>query len=488
MITIEQLNGQLFEAVEGMAGEERVRELLAAGAEANACVGDGMSVLLCAVSDDEPDEGSVRALLAAGADPNAHGKSALLEAVGSMATPGVVRALLEAGAEVNYRGAYGDHVMDYIMDDETHRLLRAYGAEEPEEESADLAPELTEPEQQRGAHLLLDRARSADPLSESWVERCLYLGVGSHELSAALRDSLVWGPKASVVRLLLSAGADPNEPDADGYTALHKALEFHAVSENVRELLTAGADPFARNANGLSPREMAEQPGQGFEYYCSVEEVVRLLREGEAAFAPRRRAADMAEQLFLALHAGREDEVMALLAAGAPVNAHRHLKDRREKDDYSVIEYALHCRATPRCIRALLEAGALPTPRILPLAIDRENRLETIEMILETGADANGRDEELRTALMHAAISGDNIRVFRALRAAGADVHARDENDNTVLHHMLGNLHTNTCVLRLLLEAGADMQAANNRGVTPLMLAAKSEDPRLRAYLGAVKK
>ena len=54
---------------------------------------------------------------------------------------------------------------------------------------------------------------------------------------------------ATVVRLLIAAGADPNARDKDGNTALHEATG----ADVVRALIAGGADPNARNADGETP-------------------------------------------------------------------------------------------------------------------------------------------------------------------------------------------------------------------------------------------
>lgn len=69
-----------------------------------------------------------------------------------------------------------------------------------------------------------------------------------------------------------------------------------------------------------------------------------------------------------------------------------------------------------------------------------EGQTETVEALLEQGADVNATDSEGRTALMYAAV----------------------------------NMHTDAA--KALLEHGADVNATANDGCTALMLAASSDD------------
>ena len=60
------------------------------------------------------------------------------------------------------------------------------------------------------------------------------------------------------VKLLVSAGADVDASDTDGFTAAHHAMREEAAHIEVFEILMrAGADPWARAENGARPFEMA---------------------------------------------------------------------------------------------------------------------------------------------------------------------------------------------------------------------------------------
>ena len=83
---------------------------------------------------------------------------------------------------------------------------------------------------------------------------------------------------------------------------------------------------------------------------------------------------------------------------------------------------------------------------------------------LQAGADPN--------VLPLAALSG-NAGAVKVLLEAGADLEARNERGTTPLHKaaLRGNAETVT----VLLEAGADLEARNERGTTPLHMAALGE-------------
>ena len=78
-------------------------------------------------------------------------------------------------------------------------------------------------------------------------------------------DESAWRPVAmvagaSVARILLQHGADPNWRDASGNTPLHRVLKSRIVldpTEFVRALLAAGANASIRNAEGRTALDEA---------------------------------------------------------------------------------------------------------------------------------------------------------------------------------------------------------------------------------------
>lgn len=100
--------------------------------------------------------------------------------------------------------------------------------------------------------------------------------------------------------------------------------------------------------------------------------------------------------------------------------------------------------------------------------------IATAEPLLNGGADANARDEAGATLLMLAANAG-NLAMTKALLAAGANVNATDPRGWTALSHSVYNAelkHGFADVAQVLIDAGANIEAAIGYGVRPLMLAA----------------
>src|SRR5690242_2325513 len=81
--------------------------------------------------------------------------------------------------------------------------------------------------------------------------------------AATERASLLGATKggtAAEVRELLESGANPNEADADGTSALHWAVH-RGVVDSVQALLAGGAAVDAENRYGIRPAYLAAENG-----------------------------------------------------------------------------------------------------------------------------------------------------------------------------------------------------------------------------------
>lgn len=113
------------------------------------------------------------------------------------------------------------------------------------------------------------------------------------------------------------------------------------------------------------------------------------------------------------------------------------------------------------------------------------DRPDLVARLVEAGADVNARDAAGRTPLSVALHERAGAVLVRALLAAGARANTADDRGLTPLHLMRGP--DPAAVATLLRDAGADLEATDADGLTPLFhhLRASAPAGRIRALLAA---
>lgn len=216
---------------------------------------------------------------------------------------------------------------------------------------------------------------------------------------------LLCGVAASAV------GADPNEADADGTTALHWAVHRGEL-ETANKLIAAGAAVDAANRYGVRPLYLAAENGD-----AALTQA--LLAAGAGANSV---FAEGETVLMTAARTGNVPTIEALLAAGADPNA----KEQRGGQTALMLAAAENNGAA---IRALLAAGAErdvreATGELTALAFAvRAGAVDATRALLEAGADANATLLDGTSMLVLAALN-QNYEAASALLDHGADPNA----------------------------------------------------------------
>ena len=97
----------------------------------------------------------------------------------------------------------------------------------------------------------------------------------------------------------------------------------------------------------------------------------------------------------------------------------------------------------------------------------RANDGERVRSLLAGGADPNTTDSDQASALMYAGLYA-GPRVLGLLVGAGADLNLRDKNGLTALAWAVHSYES----AKVLIDAGADVNAKSNIGGTPFLTAA----------------
>jgi uncharacterized protein len=214
----------------------------------------------------------------------------------------------------------------------------------------------------------------------------------------------------------------------------------------------------------------------------------RLIADG-ASLQARDRAGAM--PLALAARGGHAAMVEQFLAEGAAIDA-RDLAGATAL--YGAVE-----SERPSTVAVLLNRGADPNlsgrSDVSPLAAAAfRGNDRIVELLLSRGADADHLDATGKTPIVYASARGF-VLVVRRLLDSGVNAKARYGNDLTALMWAAGHedgvgAGAAVEVTELLIEHGAAIDAADNRGRTALMTAAERGDAAVVARLvthGAIR-
>jgi ankyrin repeat protein len=89
--------------------------------------------------------------------------------------------------------------------------------------------------------------------------------------------------------------------------------------------------------------------------------------------------------------------------------------------------------------------------------------------------DFNATTQDALAKDLHKALNALDLETLKVLVEMGADVDGRDTYSNTLL--IIASIHGDTALARMAVEKGADIEKTNNTGSTALMLAAANNRP-----------
>jgi len=280
----------------------------------------------------------------------------------------------------------------------------------------------------------------------------LLLGAATaHAATAEVADAAMRGDRPAL-RAALARGANVNLPQVDGTTALHWAVERDDL-EMVDALLRAGAQVSARTREGVLPLQLAAING-------SAAALDRLIKAGADANAALTPAGDTA--VMMAARTGAAAGLRVLVESGADVNA------KESWGGTTALMWAVsegHAEAA----RLLVAAGADVNARSNYVAAANGRGFEGRTPV------ANRTDPKVEefasgwlTPLMFAAREGD-VDLARVLLDAGAEIDAAAGDGKTALAVAIFN--GNYAVASLLVARKADVNQADAQRFTPLFWA-----------------
>ncbi|MCL2334850.1 MAG: ankyrin repeat domain-containing protein [Endomicrobia bacterium] len=285
-----------------------------------------------------------------------------------------------------------------------------------------------------------------------------------------------------ITKKIIEAGANVNAKDGDGKTIL-----MTATPQSAEILVQNGADINAKEkSSGMTVLMYASKRGDDY-----IELTKRILKQGKKADVNAKAKDTVTMDGNSALH----------FAAGAPLYSRLPIKESKNLETVKLLT------ANGADVNSKNAAGATPLMYASP---------ESAEILLKAGADINAKDNHGITVLMYAVMKGDknieftkrilelkqgnkayvnaksrdgmsalhfaagfkynmqNLETVKLLIANGADVNAKNSFGDTPL--LSYAYRSNADIIKVLIDAGADVNASSKKGETPLMRAAKFND------------
>lgn len=315
------------------------------------------------------------------------------------------------------------------------------------------------------------------------------IDAGDNEHSTPLHVAAQSG-HLNVVEYLVAKGADLHFQDDNGASTLHWAA-YNGHIEVADFLLKKGADLEARKTGGSTPMH-------GAAYYGHPEMVKFLVKNGanieaknNAGYTPMLSGAaagnlELVEYLvdvganleatnewngtalYFAAQSENKELVELLLSKGTQVKS----DDPEFRSPLYPVAYEGNIEIAELLIEHGADVKAVNVNGMTPLHMASHNgQAEMAGLLIDKGADPNAKDNEGRTPL-YKGIQNGHFDFTNVLVNKGGDSGCKESHCGQTALHCAAIKGYND-VTKLLIKAGADVNATDNDGCTPLCYACK---------------
>ncbi|KAF5632082.1 hypothetical protein F52700_6601 [Fusarium sp. NRRL 52700] len=446
----------------------------------------GETPLLIAVSHHGPE--IARLLASRGADLNARnhrGQTALFKCIDHYGEADqkleMVRTLIELGAIVNDPLGHGDDITQAAMrySCKIFDLLVAEGLN------------VNIPDKDGAVPLIDAISRNDKTLTSRLLNAGADVTASNSKGKTALHKAASSGSVENA-ELLVSRGARVAQVDGKGRTALHIALskdnstltdyllkewEVQGLFTGQKELIYMALDK--KQLQYAKRIADVQESGDDMEFIIKLYDAA-IQGSSDSVLTLLQKANDATDQTWLiglfriAIGKGDKDTLQVLLDFGLDTNgidllgdAPIHIAARSEHEVLASMLLDAHVE-----IEILDKLGN--TPLLLAVNWDHTG---TIEKLLALGANASHADYKGTTAL-HLTT---NLETAQALISAGANTNAKNNQGETPLHSQYSE--DDVAVAQLLLESGADVNARDSDGRSPLHQVSSYATELLDLYL-----
>ena len=441
----------LHAAIYGCCSFQTIQEIVDCGAHVNSVNKEGATPLLLACSTAQTE--LVKILLKAKADPNiayADGEASLHAAVAAYCSKETIQEIIDCGADVNAvnkRGRTALLLGCFYRQMDSVKVLLGAGAD----------PAIADEEGFSCVHAAIDGRCSKDIL-QALIIHGAQISAKRKDGTNALLRACTTGQSESV-QFLLEAGADVNIASPNGNTCLHEAVYGYCSGKTLQAIIQYGL-----NANTLSKTSKTALIVAC--YKTQAESVKFLLQNGAD---PNISDANGYTSLHAAVHGRCTNETLQeIIAHGVYVNA-------QDTGGATALWLACSYRQYDSA-KILLEAGSNPniatTNRNTSLHAAVSGQVycskNLIQTLIDHGVDVNATNKNNTTALMLVCEKGIKGAI-NILLNAGANPNIADVDGNSVIHQAVRFCSKE--ILQAVIRHGADVNAANMKNVTALMMA-----------------
>ena len=309
------------------------------------------------------------------------------------------------------------------------------------------------------------------------IKRLLELGADIQQLEfnagwSALHFA-AWDSSPEIIEYLLSLGMTVNMTDKSGQTPLMCACYKGGRLDNIKRLFELGADIQQLDCEGWSALHFAawDSSPEIIDYLLSLGMTVNMTsKTGQTPL------------MCACLESGRLDNIKRLLELDADI------QQLEFNAGWSALHFAATC-SSPEIIEYLLSLGMTvnmtdksgQTP--LMCACYKGGRLDNIKRLLELGADIQQLEFNAGCSALHFAAWDSSPEIIEYLLSLGMTVNMTSKTGLTPLMcacYKGGHLDN----IKRLLELGADIQQLDlNVGWSPLHFAARDSSPEIIEYL-----
>ncbi|MDR9859062.1 ankyrin repeat domain-containing protein [Treponema socranskii] len=318
---------------------------------------------------------------------------------------------------------------------------------------------------------------------------------------------------ADLALFLLIKGADDTKINSDGDTPLYAAIK-HDSFGTARIFAENGSGVFVRNADGKTAFEAGLEKNDAYEtafitqktgrerdtdgntivHYCAAlknESAVRACIKKGIPVSVQNNAGKTPLDIALEDSGDEKSVVIAadLITAGAETNNVQFsyfqtaVSERNVNYRFGDGQTPLHIASIKHhksIARYLLANGAVTSAQDITGATPlheavRYGDIDIAKALLESGADVNAEDNLGKTPVMLVIPEDKREAMYRILIAHKADTTKKDAYGDTVLHTATMT-SLSPVILELLVASGADVNARNKDGVSPLLIAVQKRN------------